>query len=42
MQPNVLIGENGTAVLADFGLAKAVTSSSKAGSSMLAGTLDYM
>lgn len=38
---NVLVGENGTAVLSDFGLAKAVMAGSKTSSSA-PGTIDYM
>ena len=41
MQPNVLIGGSGTAVLADFGLGKAATNIYKSGCGGHMGTMDY-
>ena len=42
VQPNVLVGENGTAVLADFGIAKAFTTGFKSSTRNNGGTFEYM
>jgi len=44
LQNNVLVGENGTTVLADFGLAKAIVSASNRGQTTKQGwgTTNYM